>query len=478
MPQDTHAARAERNARPRRLPLLASGATALGALALLGLSEGCNFEPKRPVVHYGLSESTTAVDEEGYPRVNPVVQDQILGSLEMLFGTPSNPGYMLLADWNDEGFDPSWPTFEVGDQGSGEFGDADFEDFAAGNRVRMARQIAAIENGRYEDVVPPDSAPDLAAKWSELLAGTAPEARGAEFQDEALALFVDWYPTLRDSAELYRQQCLHCHGPEGGGDGPTADFLDPRPRDYRKGVFKFTPLRNKAVPRRQDLYRILDEGVTGTAMPSFRRFSRAELEGLVDYVRLLSMRGMVENSLVTAYELDGFLGAEAVTENYRDVFEKWTRSEEQQDDLVVAWDGAVPAPTPESIARGRELFMDATKGNCMSCHGEAGRGDGLSAFTVDPETGEKMLAYQDDWGRPIQPRNLTQGVLRGGRRPIDIYRRVKAGINGTPMPALEGVVPDEDIWSIVHFVGTLTEGGLFYPERHAHADSGHEEGHH
>ena len=476
MPQDTHAARAERPARTRRLPLLASGATALGALTLLGLAEGCHFEPQRPVVHFELSESTRAVDEDGLPRVPLAVQDHIRGSLEMLFGTPSNPSYMLLSEWVDEGFNPSWPTYEVGDDGSGEFGEADLEDFAYGNRVRLARQIEAVEAGRYEDVVPPDSAPDLATKWNELLARVEPDKRDAAFQEEALALFVDWYPTLRDSAEMYRQQCLHCHGAEGGGNGPTADFLNPRPRDYRKGVFKFTPLRNKAVPRRQDLYRILDEGVTGTAMPSFRRFSRAELEGLVDYVRLLSMRGMVEGALVTTYELDGAINAEAVAESYRDVFDKWLRSQEQQDELVVAWDGSVPEPSPESIARGRELFMDATKGNCMSCHGEAGRGDGLSAFTVDPETGDKVEAYQDDWGNPIRPRNLTQGILRGGRRPIDIYRRIKAGINGTPMPALEGVVPDEDIWSIVHFVGTLTEGGLFYPERGAHAaadDAGH-----
>jgi hypothetical protein len=39
---------------------------------------------------------------------------------------------------------------------------------------------------------------------------------------------------------LYRLHCLHCHGVSGAGDGPTAPFLYPRPRDYRKGLFKFT----------------------------------------------------------------------------------------------------------------------------------------------------------------------------------------------------------------------------------------------
>ena len=31
-----------------------------------------------------------------------------------------------------------------------------------------------------------------------------------------------------------------CHGSSGAGDGPTAAFLYPRPRDYRRGLFKFT----------------------------------------------------------------------------------------------------------------------------------------------------------------------------------------------------------------------------------------------
>jgi mono/diheme cytochrome c family protein len=38
---------------------------------------------------------------------------------------------------------------------------------------------------------------------------------------------------------LYRQHCAHCHGVSGDGLGPTAAFLNPFPRDYRKGIFKF-----------------------------------------------------------------------------------------------------------------------------------------------------------------------------------------------------------------------------------------------
>ena len=451
---------------PRALAFARSHRTLVGA-TLLALTFSCQFEPARPTLRYKLSDATRALGEDGEPKIPLEVQEHIRGSLEMLFGTPQNPQYMLLKEWIDAGFDPNWPSYPADEQGSGEFDDAQKERFQAGNAHSFARQLAAIEAGDYAKVVPPNSAPDLERKWAELCAATAPEARGDEFKTEAKALFNDWYPTLRDSAELYRQQCLHCHGVEGGGDGPTGRFLDPRPRDYRKGIFKFTPLKEKAQPRRSDLYHILDQGVTGTAMPSFRRFSEAQLEGLVDYVRLLAVRGMVEQDLVVTYEFDEAIPAEYVVESYAKVFDAWRHSEEDASELVTAYPEGVPQPTEQTIARGRELFMDDAVAKCYTCHGPAGHGDGISAWTVDPETGKRREAYLDDWGHPIRPRDLTQGIYRGGRRPIDIFRRIKNGINGTPMPALGGALPDEDLWAIVHYVGTLSEHNLFYPEQHA-----------
>ena len=63
----------------------------------------------------------------------------------------------------------------------------------------------------------------------------------------------------------------------------------------------------------------------------------------------------------------------------------------------------------------------------------------------------------DDWGEDLIPRDLTSGIFRGGRRPIDIYRRITAGINGTPMPAVPDTLTDDDRWAIVHYVLSLSE---------------------
>jgi mono/diheme cytochrome c family protein len=73
---------------------------------------------------------------------------------------------------------------------------------------------------------------------------------------------------------------------------------------------------------------------------------------------------------------------------------------------------------------------------------------------------------------PAIPRNLRQGVYRGGRRRIDIFWRIHAGIAGTPMPGVggsapgvEGTVKDEDIWHIVDYVLSLPYEPASGPER-------------
>jgi mono/diheme cytochrome c family protein len=327
------------------------------------------------------------------------------------------------------------------------------------NARRFRHELEMIEQGNYDQVRPFRTAPRLQELWDELMAtrGTTSEA---EVREQAKELLLSWYPSLRDSAELYRVQCLHCHGASGGGDGPTARFLDPLPRDYRRGIFKFTAVKDKARPRRADVYEVLDQGVYGTAMPSFRRISMAERHGLVDYVRLLALRGEVEVLLAATYASDEELPVGVVEETYVDVWEKWNGAGEK----YVGYAGEIPPPTPELIARGDRLFHDATTGNCASCHGDTGRGDGPAAFK-QLEDGRTVSAYQDDWGHDIVPRDLTLGVYRGGGRPIDIYRRIHNGINGTPMPALgdskkaDGtpLLTSEDMWALVHYVRSLSQ---------------------
>jgi mono/diheme cytochrome c family protein len=97
---------------------------------------------------------------------------------------------------------------------------------------------------------------------------------------------------------LYRRQCAHCHGISGDGQGPTASILNPYPRDYRPGIFKFKSTYTAAEPTEEDLRTIVHNGVPGTAMPSFALLPPDEVNALVEYVKYLSIRGQMETALV------------------------------------------------------------------------------------------------------------------------------------------------------------------------------------
>ena len=98
---------------------------------------------------------------------------------------------------------------------------------------------------------------------------------------------------LDNGRKDYELNCAGCHGLQGDGAGPAARYLDPRPRNFRKGFFKFTTTGG-GRPRVQDLMHTLQRGLTGSSMPSFRLLPEGRRRSIVEYVRLLSMRGEFE----------------------------------------------------------------------------------------------------------------------------------------------------------------------------------------
>lgn len=299
---------------------------------------------------------------------------------------------------------------------------------------------------------------------------------------------------------LYREHCAHCHGVTGDGMGPTAAFLNPYPRDYRPGVFKFKSTERADKPTHADMLRILRNGIAGTSMPSFALLSEPKIDALAEYVKYLSIRGETELALMRAYfELDddakGILPETReflVDEMLAPVAEKWKGATAAQ---IAVPEMPADIDLTASIAKGRELFY-GDKANCVKCHGVTGLGDGQANDYDDwnkaiveinkevkgglmraGETSTSGMSAEDAaehrqqvaWlgkfshvldgdaltPRTIPPRNLRRGIYRGGRRPLDLYYRVHAGINGAPMPAAKGTVPPEDIWHIVNYILSL-----------------------
>jgi len=242
---------------------------------------------------------------------------------------------------------------------------------------------------------------------------------------------------LQLGAEVFAARCQQCHGVNGDGTGVAAEYLSPKPRDYTKGIFKFTSTPYGDKPRRSDLLQTLRRGVTGTSMPAFDDLSPEDLDAVVDYVIFLSERGELQNELVMMAQDEEELDPEYISETVAAIAERW---HEAQSQLVMPLT-PMPPFTEETIAKGHELFL---KQACNKCHGVNGRGGSMGNVEIG----------KDSWGSSAAAADLTSGMFRGGGRPIDIYRRIYSGINGTPMPAFSEVFAKEpgNIWYLVHFI--------------------------
>ncbi len=266
--------------------------------------------------------------------------------------------------------------------------------------------------------------------------------------------------TLAHGGKLYRNYCQQCHGLTGDGNGPGGRFLIPVPRDYRQGLFKFISTDPTKVssrkPRRADLERTIVKGLDGAPMPSFVGLTPTEVEAVISYVTHLSIRGESEYRTMRMVlndtgNFNDTISGEVVTQ-FTNTCRNWIKSEKNP---------IIPDPDPyttdekklEAAANGYTLFTaDAKAGGagCGACHFQLGRQDNFKF---------------DDWGNVVRARNLTLPILRGGRKPDDIYYRIYGGIPGSNMPAhnqfrpglLERAEHVDKIWQLVQCVLTVSE---------------------
>ncbi|MEX2112719.1 MAG: c-type cytochrome [Pirellulales bacterium] len=247
---------------------------------------------------------------------------------------------------------------------------------------------------------------------------------------------------LQLGQRVYEDRCQACHGVSGDGAGQAAEYLSPRPRDYRRGIFKFTSTPYGARPRREDLVRTLQRGIPGTSMPSFSRLTKRELDAVVDYVLSLTRRGELEQLLAAHASSEGELDDETAQSLADVVTQRWTSARDE----VVEPATKMPILSAESIAQGAEIFQ---KRECFKCHGRNGRGGLAGGIEVG----------LDSWGHKAAAADLTSGMLHGGQTPLDVYRRIYAGINGTPMPAFKEAFTEtpDDVWHLTHYVLDLAD---------------------
>lgn len=110
---------------------------------------------------------------------------------------------------------------------------------------------------------------------------------------------------------------------------------------------------------------------------------------------------------------------------------------EKKGGIIPAVDlNSIMNPTKEMISKGKELY----DGNCKSCHGDNGLGDGPAGLLLNPK-----------------PRNFhqTDGWTNG--RSIDaLYKTLQEGIITKGMAAYE-YLPPSDRLDIIHYIRTFAE---------------------
>ncbi len=256
--------------------------------------------------------------------------------------------------------------------------------------------------------------------------GLAPGQEEEEAGEELAAGFVEGElpaePTpeqLENGKKVYFSKCVWCHGVEGAGDGPGADRLWPRPRDFRQGTFKVRHTFSGELPLLEDLFQTVTHGLPGSAMPPWT--------GILDEQKRRDVVSFV------AFEL---MQDRSFTD---EEFEYVTELELNE---------LEPIPTSiESIKQGKAVF---NRLRCAECHGQEGRGDG-NPFNL-----------KDDWGFPIQPADFHKcWNFRGSRQDAynvkNIFRTFSTGLNGTPMPSFAESTTIEERWHLANFVSSLCE---------------------
>lgn len=215
-----------------------------------------------------------------------------------------------------------------------------------------------------------------------------------------------------DGKILYQEYCAGCHGIDGKGNGDYSYLLYPKPRDFTDGKFKIRSTTTGNPPLDHDFANTIRNGMPGTAMPPFNFLQKHEIKSLVDIVKKFSSMN-----------------------------NKGVQKISVPDELPV---------TNELIELGKSIYTEV---GCNMCHGNTGKGDGLSS--------QKLV---DSQGFPIVPKDFTSGVYLGGGTKKELYYRFVAGMDGTPMPSFGNlaellgrpkVEESKLAWALIHYVKSL-----------------------
>jgi len=247
---------------------------------------------------------------------------------------------------------------------------------------------------------------------------------------------------LTHGARAYELYCRACHGDHGDGKGPSASGLQPPPRDFTLGEFKFAAVPAGTLPHDEDLVRIVRSGLHGTAMLAWDGVPEGDLQAIIPYLKTFSPR--------------------------------W--QSETPGDRVEPTPDAWKDRDADGVAYGKKVYHGLAQ--CLTCHPSYAPREYV--FRTSKElTGNATTDFRDDmygsqlkesdYGVKLLPPDFTWSDLRSiraGHELEDFYRVIASGVGGTAMPTWKGALPEDAIWALVHYVRWLHElKGTAEPER-------------
>jgi cytochrome c oxidase cbb3-type subunit I/II len=232
--------------------------------------------------------------------------------------------------------------------------------------------------------------------------------------------------TIARGREAYTTFCIGCHGSEGDGEGPAARFLDPKPRDLRRGRIKFASVAAGEPPRDEDLLRVITEGLHGTSMPAWDLVPVDERRAIVAYIRTFSEAWNAPPGAVVAIPPDPF----------RKRPEQGVEEGERVYHGLAACSSCHPAYVAHARIAEHMKAADITVGS-------------FRASLYEPVTKES------DWGQPIRPPDFLVDRVKAGSDRQSLVRTIATGVGGTAMPSWGTSLKPRQLWGLAYYIESL-----------------------
>jgi mono/diheme cytochrome c family protein len=225
----------------------------------------------------------------------------------------------------------------------------------------------------------------------------------------------------------YAMYCAGCHGDSGDGEGPAARFLDPKPRDFRKGKVKFASVAAGDMPTDADLAHTIVHGLSGTSMPAWNLIPKNEVDDIVAYIKTFTPERKPPGATI-AIPAD-----------------PWARAPEK------------------GIAEGERMFHGLAA--CNSCHPSYATKAAIVAYALsfdlpDPTFRERMYdseSKDSEWGQPILPPDFLRDRVKSGPSRNELVRVIAAGVGGTAMPSWGATLTPKQLWGLAYYVEHLAK---------------------